>query len=58
MEETATMVAVRKQEEVLESVEVVVLQPSPSHLMTLDGTEVALCDTEQLTVVCFLRHLA
>lgn len=30
---------------------------TPSHLTTLDGTKVALCDTEQTTVVCFLRHL-
>ena len=32
--------------------------PSPSHLQTLDGTEVPLWVDDKPTVVCFLRHLA
>jgi hypothetical protein len=30
----------------------------PSHLMTLQGTKIALVDDRRLTVLCFLRHLA
>lgn len=32
--------------------------PTPTHLQTLEGTQIPLVDEQKPTILCFLRHLA